>query len=462
MQITVSRDLSSASAILLILLFLLSPPIFAEDDSLYSLTRGGRLYDNWIGELRDRAPDKSHPAYPKQAAYANEPGMNWRCSECHGWDYKGRDGVFSNGAHATGIKGIRNYQGADLSEIISLLKNETHGYAGLMDEKDFQDLALFVSKGQVDMDFYIHRQTKEAKGHKSLRQNFYKSICATCHGLAGNKLRNIPPLSDIAANSPWMSLHKMLNGHPGEQMPTLRMLDPQILVDILAYVQSMGQGEITYSIVRGGRLYDNWRKANREFLVGNWSPEYPANKRHPAYPADREFAKSPRVNWRCKECHGWDYEGAKGAYGKGEHFTGIKGIRGMVGADPEKIIAVLKNDTHRYDEVMEFQDFRDLANFVSKGQLDMDVYIDRETGFFKGDKKSNKGYFESICANCHGLNGRQIDTTPLREVVLRDPWHALHKITNGHPDEAMPALRVLGVDILVDVLTYVQNLPPEE
>lgn len=54
-----------------------------------------------------------------------------------------------------------------------------------------------------------------------------------------------------------------------------------------------------------------------------------------------------------------------------------------------------------------------------------------------------------------------INTTPLREVVLRDPWHAFHKIINGHPDEAMPALRVFGTGVLMDILTYVQTLLPE-
>jgi thiosulfate dehydrogenase len=110
---------------------------------------------------------------------------------------------------------------------------------------------------------------------------------------------------------------------------------------------------------------------------------------------------------------------------------------------------------------MEYQDFRDLANFVSQGQVDMDEYIDRKTGVFKGDKSKDKGFFESICANCHGLDGRMIDTTPLREVVLKNPWHAFHKIINGHPDEAMPALRVFGIDTLQNILTYVQSLPPE-
>jgi hypothetical protein len=37
----------------------------------------------------------------------------------------------------------------------------------------------------------------------------------------------------------------------------------------------------------------------------------------------------------------------------------------------------------------------------------------------------------------------------------------LHKIINGHPDEPMPALRVVGMEILTDILAYVQSLPPE-
>ena len=32
--------------------------------------------------------------------------------------------------------------------------------------------------------------------------------------------------------------------------------------------------------------------------------------------------------WRCKECHGWDYAGKDGAYGSGDHRTGIVGVLG--------------------------------------------------------------------------------------------------------------------------------------
>jgi cytochrome c553 len=150
--------------------------------------------------------------------------------------------------------------GADPATIISILKDENHRYAGVMAEADLRDLANFVSRGQVNMDRYVDRKTRVAKGHETLRQDYYKSICIGCHGRDGHRLRTIPPLGDVARDNPWESLHKILNGHPSERMPALRVLDRQTLVDVLAYVQTLPDGEIVSSIVRGGRLYDSWRK----------------------------------------------------------------------------------------------------------------------------------------------------------------------------------------------------------
>ena len=212
--------------------------------------------------------------------------------------------------------------------------------------------------------------------------------------------------------------------------------------------------ETLASIVRGGRLYDNWHSETK-----SPAPKTP----HPAYPADKAFATNPGANWRCKECHGWDYMGRDGAYARGEHFTGIKGIRGMAGADPEKTISVLKDETHQYDGLMSEQDFRDLANFVAKGQVEMDRYIDRASGMAKGGETRHEAYYTTICANCHGTDGLRIRTMPpLGAVAKTNPWEALHKILNGHPGENMPALRALDMSILIDVLAYVQTLPTEK
>jgi thiosulfate dehydrogenase len=111
---------------------------------------------------------------------------------------------------------------------------------------------------------------------------------------------------------------------------------------------------------------------------------------------------------------------------------------------------------------LSYQEFRDLANFVSKGQVEMDRYIDRASRLAKGDKTRHATYYTTICAICHGDEGMTIITgLPLGQIARHDPWETLHKIINGHPDEPMPALRVVGMEILTDILAYVQSLPPE-
>ena len=61
---------------------------------------------------------------------------------------------------------------------------------------------------------------------------------------------------------------------------------------------------------------------------------------HAAHPVEGG-KNADETSWRCKECHGPDYKGNQGQYASGNHATGIKGIRGMAGADPERIMAVL-------------------------------------------------------------------------------------------------------------------------
>ncbi len=403
-----------------------------------------------------------HPAYPVDGTYAGESKTNWRCKECHGWDYQGRDGVYGRGKHATGIKGIQAMAGEDPGKIVAVLKDATHAYGPPMVDEDFQDLANFVSKGQVDMNRYIDRATKMARGHVSKRQDYYKSICAGCHSRDGHKLRTILPLGGVARDNPWETLHKILNGHPAEKMPALRVLNRQTLIDILAYIQNLPNGEILSSIVRGGRLYDNWRKELGQLFLSNAGPDYPANKRHPAYPITGKFSKKPLTHWRCKECHGWDYSGRDGVFSEGIHFTDIKGIQNRTGSGLGPIIAILKDDNHRYGNILSVQDFRDLANFVSAGQVDMNKYIDHMSGLAKGDRTKDKALYTTICASCHGLDGTLvINISPLGRTTRKNPQGALHKMINGHPGEAMPALRALGMETLTNILAYVQTLPAQ-
>lgn len=203
-----------------------------------SIARGGLLYDKWYKVIGVDAPEKSHPAYPADKKYAKKPKSNWRCKECHGWDYQGKDGAYSSGKHFSGIVGIASAKAKDEAEIVKLLKSDVHGYAGKLNDDDLQDLALFVSKGQIDMDKYIDRASKAPKGDKAKGEAYYNTICAKCHGKDGLVPKEMKPFGAQMGN-PWEVMHKILNGQPAEKMPALRALDHQIVVDIMSHMTTL-------------------------------------------------------------------------------------------------------------------------------------------------------------------------------------------------------------------------------
>ena len=207
------------------------------------------------------------------------------------------------------------------------------------------------------------------------------------------------------------------------------------------------QGKMAY----GGLLYDKWYAINQGDIPRKTNKSYPKTAK-----------KKGKNTWRCKECHGWDYQGVAGAYGnkKNSHYTGIKGISGAAGADMAKIVAVLKDDTHGYtDDMLSEEEFNNLALFVSKGQVDVPKYISLDKKV-KGDVKKGKDYYGTICAGCHGLDGKKIDDMPaVGKVGKANPWETLHKILNGQPGEKMPALRALPLQVSVDIVAYTQTLP---
>ena len=210
-----------------------------------SIARGGRLYDHWQNETGTPPPTSRHPAYPKDALKATSPATNWRCKECHGWDYKGLDGTYSQGPHRTGIIGIRAAEGQKVQTVVELLMDSNHRYHGTrwfeapLNIQDLMDLANFVSLGQIDMDAYIDPQTGRVKGDPVRHKETYNILCATCHGKGGDALATGSDIGDVARNNPWEALHKIRNGHPGDAMPALRVLDMKMFVDILAYAQTL-------------------------------------------------------------------------------------------------------------------------------------------------------------------------------------------------------------------------------
>lgn len=203
-----------------------------------AIAEGGRLYDKWYKVIDAEEPKTAHPLYPKDKKYADKPGANWRCKECHGWDYQGKDGAYASGKHHSGIVGIAGAKGADPKTIVAALKDPAHGYAGKLSDDELQRLALFVSKGQVDMDQYIDRASKKPKGDATKGAVLYETLCSGCHGYKGTEPEDMKPLGALMSN-PWEILHKILNGQPAEAMPAMRAVDRQIAVDIMAHLATL-------------------------------------------------------------------------------------------------------------------------------------------------------------------------------------------------------------------------------
>jgi mono/diheme cytochrome c family protein len=210
-----------------------------------------------------------------------------------------------------------------------------------------------------------------------------------------------------------------------------------------------------YAITRGGQLYDKWWEALEK---------KPPSGNHPSYPANAQ--QKGDTTWRCKECHGWDYRGADGAYAKGGRATGIKGIRAKAGADPKQIATILRDKTHAYTpEMLPDKAIERLSRFVSAGQIDASPYIDIATKKANGDAARGAGLYQTVCAVCHGFDGKTLnfgskDKPEFVGTIAQDnPWEMLHKIRNGQPSAAMPAWLGLAAKDQIDVLTYVQTLP---
>jgi thiosulfate dehydrogenase len=224
-----------AAVVAMALCLSIGAAVAAETES--AMARGGRLYDKWFTENKAAKPTGDHPAYTvKDGKYGKD--TSWRCKECHGWDYRGKDGAYAKGGHATGIKGIQGAAGKDPAAIAALLRDKTHGYTeAQLSGKDASDLALFVARGQVDMTKYVDAANK-AKGNAAKGEVYFNTLCAGCHGTDGKKLKDAPPLGSVADNGAEM-MHKILNGQPAEAMPALRAIDHQIAADIAVHLTSL-------------------------------------------------------------------------------------------------------------------------------------------------------------------------------------------------------------------------------
>lgn len=220
-------------------------PTFIEDNyDLADAVNGGLLFDKWWKINGGAEPTTDFDSYPSTSAKSG--GDTWRCKECHGWDYVGKDGRYASGSHYTGIKGVWDLRNADMEVIFDAIKGAgtDHDLSAVLSDYDIADLTKFVKEGLVDMSLYISNGV--ATGDANNGQGLYNANCASCHGLDGNAIDfkssdGVQGIGWLTNDNPQESLHKIRFGHPGSLMPS--MLEAGLTNveqgDILAYGQTL-------------------------------------------------------------------------------------------------------------------------------------------------------------------------------------------------------------------------------
>ncbi len=207
---------------------------------------GGLLYDNWY-KIKKVKVSGNHPAYP---AIGKKKGTStWRCKECHGWDYIGKDGRYKKGSHYTGIKGVYDARKKGPEELYGALTNAKmkHDFSNYLSDSDTWALVRLIREGLIDIGTVLNPDGS-AKGNFTKGKPLFQSACAECHGANGNKVdfnekkKGIQGVGWLAKDNPQETLHKIRWGHPGSDMPSAivdEKLSDADTIDILSYSQTL-------------------------------------------------------------------------------------------------------------------------------------------------------------------------------------------------------------------------------
>ncbi len=218
-----------------------------------SVTRGGLLYDKWWEVIGVDAPTTDHPLWATQTTNTLSGDTTWRCKECHGWDYLGKDGAYGSGSHFTGFPGVydaaQRKSAAELAGALKGATNPNHDFSSVLDEQAINDLAIFLKKGLIDPREYLDYEAKTPKSaDRNHGEQLYNGLCAACHGPAGTKLNFGTPeepeyVGTIAKDNPQEFLHKTRFGQPGSEPPMPATIDLgwsiQDVLDVLAHAQTL-------------------------------------------------------------------------------------------------------------------------------------------------------------------------------------------------------------------------------
>jgi thiosulfate dehydrogenase len=226
---------------------------------------------------------------------------------------------------------------------------------------------------------------------------------------------------------------------------------------LLLLVAACGDSEEGDAIA-GGLSYDKWWK-----VVDADEPDAD----HPLWATQTTNERSGSTTWRCKECHGWDYKGAAGAYGSGSHFTGFSGIFDTQDKSADDLTGAMTGDIadHDFSDLFSDDDVANIVAFIRGGLDDYGQFIADDKTVTGGDLGNGETLYESICTVCHGGDGTTMnfgdadDPVYIGTVALDNPWEFFHKVKYGQPASAMPNAtdNDLTLEDIRDIVAYSQS-----
>ncbi len=220
---------------------------FTED---MHISRGGQLYDNWWRtKVNVDKPEGDHPLWRTQSANKRKGYSTYRCKECHGWDYFGKDGAYKHSSHFTGFKGVygasKKMSIKELEAVLRGSTNKDHDFSKYLSDIDISDLAIFMKKGVIDLTDFVNSYGVLVKGNESSGGRIFMNNCMIeCHGRTGQMInfgdvKKPEFVSTIAKKNPWEFVHKVRAGQPGTRMRSgiiLKWTDDDIR-DLLAFAR---------------------------------------------------------------------------------------------------------------------------------------------------------------------------------------------------------------------------------
>jgi len=235
-------------------------------EALMRISRGGQLYDDWWKTTTDTVkPEKDNPLWKEQSTNKRSGYDTYRCKECHGWDYRGKDGAYGKGSHYTGFKGV--YEAAqklpvqDIEEILSKMGAEKkHDFTKHVGKEEIADLAFFVKKGVIDTTRLVDDKGLPTGGSERTGRYIFRRSCASmCHGPDGTGINFGNPeepeyVGTIAYENPWEFIHKVRCGQPGTRMPSaiINEWGEEEILDLLNFARTLPKND---SEVSGGSRY---------------------------------------------------------------------------------------------------------------------------------------------------------------------------------------------------------------